>query len=163
MWLPERNCHPGIVIGVYCLYCYPWLSVYILRTGSFGDFLCNGHLAGIAWEFHSTVSTVEAVNAIALIVYFNAVNSSAAVLILLLGPTTLDPLLVSRFALGWPVAVGGKCRPIWLLSWVIPPYAKLLRKTAYLSSHRRMPRRHLWFYVYTCPLPRKQLLRTLLC
>ena len=89
------------------------------------------------------MSAVEGVNAIALIVYFNAVNSSAAVLILLVGPTTLDPLLVSRFALGWPVAVGIKCRPIWLLSWVIPPYAKLLRKTAYLSSHRRMPRRHL--------------------
>ena len=33
-----------------------------------------------------------------------------------LAPTALDPLLLSRFVLGWPVAVGGKCRPIGLLS-----------------------------------------------
>jgi len=47
----------------------------------------------------------------------------------------LDPLVVSRFALGRPVAVGDKCRP--LRGQAVPLYAstvKLLRRTAYLIS-----------------------------
>jgi len=53
--------------------------------------------------------------------------------------TALDLLLVSRFALGRPVTVGGKCRPVpvRLLSGAVPLYAptvELPRKTAYLIS-----------------------------
>ena len=46
-----------------------------------------------------------------------------------------DPLVVSRFALGRPVAVGDKCRPI--RGQAVPLYAstvELLRRTAYLIS-----------------------------
>ena len=61
--------------------------------------------------------------------------------ILELGPTALDPLLVSPFALGRPVAVDGKCRPVRLLSGAVPLYAptvKLPRRTVYMyliSAH----------------------------
>jgi len=88
-----------------------------------------------------------------------------------LGPTALDPLLVCPFALGRPVAVGGKCRPVRLLSGAVPLYAptvKLPRRTVYMyliSAHTYaetppvtltfVPPRHL-------PLSRKQLSRTLL-
>jgi len=51
----------------------------------------------------------------------------------------LDPLLVSRFVLGRPVAVGGKCRPISLLSGAVPLYAPTVNlpcRTAYrISAH----------------------------
>jgi len=40
-----------------------------------------------------------------------------------LQPTDRDPLLVSRFALSQPMGVGGKCRPIRLLSGAVPLYA----------------------------------------
>ena len=49
----------------------------------------------------------------------------------------LDPLFVSCFALGWPVAVGSKCRRVRLLSRPAPFYAptvKLPQRTAYLIS-----------------------------
>jgi len=58
----------------------------------------------------------------------------------LLGAMALDPLphaLVSHLVLGWPVAVGGECRPIGLLSAAVLLYAatvKLPRRTAYLIS-----------------------------
>ena len=45
----------------------------------------------------------------------------------------LDPRVVSGFALGRPVAVGGKCRPIRLLSGAVPlcaPAVKLI-----ISAH----------------------------
>jgi len=62
------------------------------------------------------------------------------------GATALDPppspcilphALVSHLVLGWPVAVGGECRPIGLLSGAVLLYAatvKLPRRTAYLIS-----------------------------
>jgi len=61
----------------------------------------------------------------------------------LLGPPFMayrpDPLLVSRFVLGRPVAVGGKCRPISLLSGAVPLYAPTVNlpcRTAYrISAH----------------------------
>jgi len=49
----------------------------------------------------------------------------------------IDPLLVSHFALGQPVAVGGKCRPIRLLSGAVPLYVPTVNlpwRTAYLLS-----------------------------
>ena len=56
---------------------------------------------------------------------------------IILGPTALDPLIVSRFVLGQPVAVGSNCRSIRLLSGAVPLYAatiKLPHRTAYLCT-----------------------------
>ena len=71
---------------------------------------------------------------------------------------------MSLFALGRPAAVGGKCRPIMLLSGALPLYAstvKLPRRTDYLISAHAYAEtppvlRHLPL-PNTCPLPRKQL------
>jgi len=52
-------------------------------------------------------------------------------------PCILPHALVSHFELGRPMAVGGKCRPIGLLSGAVLLYAatvKLPRRTTYLIS-----------------------------
>jgi len=52
-------------------------------------------------------------------------------------PCILPHALISHLVLGWPVAVGGECRPIGLLSGAVLLYAptvKLPRRTAYLIS-----------------------------
>ena len=72
------------------------------------------------------------------------------------GPTALYPLPCISLRARRPVAVGGKRRPIRLLSGAVPlyvPTVKLPRTTAYLRRHVPPD---------TCPLTRKQLLRTLL-
>ena len=81
--------------------------------------------------------------------------------------TAIDPLLVSRFALGRAVAVGGKCRPIRLLSGAVSLYASTVNlpwRTAYL--HTRICRDTICDLTFvcppTCPLPWKQLWQTLL-
>jgi len=68
--------------------------------------------------------------------------------------TAIDPLLVSRFALGRPVAVGGKCRPIRLLSGAVTLYASTVNlpwRTAYL--HTRVCRDTICDLTFVCPPP----------